>query len=201
MKRLCFLLFVLTLAAGPCLAQVQYGIKSGLNISDVVITNYINRDAESDFDLKLGLHAGLFGSVALNDKWSLGAELLYSDKGVKARSVVHLRYINSVFLVQYQVNKVLLVEGGGEIGYLFAARSKYGDVSSTWNNKMDVGMDAGIVYLMTPRLHAGLRYYAGFSSVIDVTHIPSSTTPGETIKYQNRVLQVSLYYAIEKRQD
>jgi hypothetical protein len=198
MKSL-FLVILFAGAASSLFAQLRYGVKAGPNISDVVITNYINPDAESDFDLKLGVHAGVFGSTMVNDKWSFGAELLYSDKGVKARSVVHLHYINAVFLVQYRFREMFVIEGGGEVGYLFSARSTYGDVSSTWNNKLDIGMDVGVVWLLTPRLHTGLRYYAGFSSVIDVTDNSNTTTPGETIKYQNRVLQLSLYLALEKK--
>lgn len=173
-------------------SQIAYGIKGGLNISDVVINNYINPDAESDFDLKLGLHAGLFASTSVTEKFSFLSEILYSNKGVKAITPVNLHYINVPLLGRYMITEDLLVEVGPELGYLFSARSKYGDVSNTWDNKLDLGLDAGIQYEFSGTIAVGLRYYAGFSSVIDIRERDANNSSGETIKYQNRVLQISV---------
>ena len=40
--------------------QAEFGIKAGLNFADIVMTNYVNPDVESDLTMKLGLHAGFF---------------------------------------------------------------------------------------------------------------------------------------------
>lgn len=175
--------------------QVEYGIKAGLNISDVVMTNYINPDVESDLDLKLGLHAGLFLSGMVDDQFGLAAELLYSDKGVKGGSSnVHLHYITLPLIARYRLADNIFAEAGPEFGYLFWARSKHGNVSNTYNNKFDLSLDAGFRFNAS-KLIFGIRYCAGLFSVREPIEIPGASG-SEKIKYQNRVLQVSVGYII-----
>jgi hypothetical protein len=174
----------------------RYGLKAGLNVSDVVITNYINADAESDYQMKTGVHGGFYGDVNITEKISLAAELMYSNKGVKAADRINLHYINIPLLTLYHITDKFLAELGPELGYLLMARSRHGNVGNTWNNKLDVGLDAGIRIIISDKLMSGLRYYAGFSSVIDsIDESGTNNVPSEeAIKYQNRVLQLSLYY-------
>ena len=174
----------------------RYGLKAGVNVSDVVITNYINADAESDYRMKTGLHAGIYADVDITEKISLSAEIMYSNKGVRAADKIHLHYINIPLLTLYRVTDNILAEFGPELGYLLMARSRYGNIGNTWNNKLDVGLDAGIRITFSKKFTSGLRYYAGFSSVIDsIDESGTNNVPTEeAIKYQNRVLQLSLYY-------
>src|SRR5687768_8462246 len=123
--------------------QTEFGIKGGLNISDIVMTNYINPDVEADLALKLGLHAGVFVSGIVNEKIGMAAELLYSDKGVKGFSNIHLHYITLPMIIQYRLAENIFAELGPEPGYLFSAKSELGDVSSTYNNKFDLALDGG----------------------------------------------------------
>ena len=190
------LIFLWSVSSGW--SQVLYGIKGGLHLSDVVITNYINPDAESDFDLKPGIHAGLTGSAEIGEKVRLSCELLYANKGVRAIRNINLHYISLIIIPGYEVTHRFLLEGGFELGYLVTARSKYGDVSSTWNNKLDLGLIAGVRLVLSGPVSAGLRYNAGLSSVINVREDPGSNTPGESVKYQNRSLQLSLYCTFGK---
>jgi hypothetical protein len=195
------LLLVLTF---PVLSQETFylGIKGGLNLSDIALTNYVNPDAESDYNIKAGVHAGLFGNVEIGSDFLLGAELLYSNQGVVANDRINLHYITVPLLIQYRFHESFIAEVGPQFGYLLAARSRYGNVSNTWNNKLDIGLNAGVQYLINERFSAGLRYYAGFSSVINsIDESGSNNIPTEeTIKYQNRVLQLSLFLAIVKRE-
>jgi hypothetical protein len=177
---------------------MQYGVKGGLNLSDIVITNYINPDAESDFKIKPGLHAGAFATVHLNERIALSGELLYSNKGVTAGNRINLHYVNLPLLTQYKVIEKFLVEFGPEIGYLVAARSPLGNESNTWNNKLDIGLDIGMQCDISDAMGLGIRYNAGFSSVIDsIDDTGSNSIPTEeTIKYQNRVFQFFIRYTI-----
>ena len=187
------LLFPLLLLSCVVTAQYRVGVKAGVNLADVVMTNYIDPDAESDLQSKLGMHAGIFASSRM-DKWKVVAEVLYSNKGVNANSIVNLHYVGAVCMAQYYVRPKLLVELGGEIDYLLAAKSEGEDVRNTWNNKLDLGIDVGMQYEFSEAFAAGARYFAGFSSVIDTQDGSGSQT--EPIKYQNRVLQISLYYSV-----
>ena len=182
----CLLLF----PAGA-LAQANFGIKGGLNISDIVMTNYVNADVESDLRLKSGLHAGIFVTGSVKDRWGVVAELLYSDKGVND---IHLHYITLPLLLQYQLSEKVFAELGPEAGYLFSVMSDIGNASNTYSNKFDLALNGGIRFDLS-KLAIGVRYCAGVFSVRQPfeTIGPSGV---EKVKYQNRVLQISVGYTL-----
>jgi len=185
------LTFISLVSPAVVFAQAEFGLKAGLNVSDIVMTNYINPDVESDLTLKLGPHAGVFINGMIHERVGMAAELLYSNKGVKGVSNIHLHYITLPLLFQYKLTDRISAEVGPEPGYMFSAHSEFGNVSNTYNNKFDLALDGGF-RLDTPRLVFGLRYCAGIFSVKEP--IENASSPGEKIKYQNRVLQISLGY-------
>jgi hypothetical protein len=176
--------------------QVHFGLKGGLNISDIVINNVIDPDAESDFNFKAGIHSGFFAIADVGTRTGLAAELLYSVKGVRAITNINLHYITLPVLLRYTLGKKFIAEGGPEIGYLVAARSRYGNISNIYDNNIDLGLDLGLQYYITSDLFLVLRFNAGISSVI---RNPTEAFQGEKIRYQNRVLQLSLGYTLYKR--
>lgn len=190
-------LFIFTLSffvTTFCFAQTEFGVKSGLNISDIVMTNYINPDVESEFTVKMGVHAGLFMSSVVNEKFSMAAEVVYSNKGFRANPNINLHYITVPLMVQYKLADNIFAEIGPELGYLFSARSDNGNESNIYNNKFDLALDGGFRF-NAPRLIFGIRYCAGVFSVREP--IESFGLPGsEKIKYQNRVLQLSVGYKL-----
>lgn len=185
--------FMLVFLPAVSYAQAELGLKGGLNVSDIVMTNYIDPDVESDLTLKLGAHAGVFVNGVVSDRGGVAAELLYSNKGVKGISDIHLHYITLPLLFQYKLTDHLSAEIGPEPGYMFSAKSEYGSAGSTYSNKFDLALDAGFRLDMN-KLILGLRYSAGLFSVKEP--LENASTPGERIKYQNRVLQVSLGYKL-----
>jgi hypothetical protein len=190
-----FLSFLMFLIPVVTTAQTVFGIKGGLNIADIVMTNYIDPDVEGDLGIKLGMHGGLFVNGTVNDRVGMTAELLYSNKGVRGGgSNVNLHYIALPLLVQYGLTDKISTEIGPELGYLFSARSERENVSNTYNNKFDLALDAGF-RLNTPRVIFGLRYCVGIFSVREPIETigPSGN---EKIKYQNRVLQLCIGYKL-----
>lgn len=87
------------------------------------------------------------------------------------------------------------IEAGLELAYLISATSPYGNVGNTWDNKIDLGIDLGLDYRIS-RMIAGLRFNAGMSSVIRDT---ASGINSERIRYQNRVVAVTLSYLLMSR--
>ncbi len=174
-------------------AQTEYGIKAGLNISDVVMTNYVNPDMESALDLKLGIHGGVYVKGMLNERMGMAAELLYSDKGVKGISNIHLHYITVPLVLYYQLTDHIFGELGPEPGYLFSTSSAYGSVSNTYNNKFDLSLDGGVLF-NAGKFVFEIRYGAGLFSVREPAAYTSMVK--DRIKYQNRVLQLSLGYTL-----
>ncbi|MFZ6009550.1 MAG: porin family protein [Bacteroidota bacterium] len=182
-------------AAAAVPAQVTIGVKAGPNAADVVMTGVIDKDAEADLNVKLSYHGGVYINLALTEQLFLQGEVLYSNKGVNAITNINLHYINIPILLQYTLTKKLFVEVGPELGYLFSARSRYGDVSNVWNNKLDIGLDAGLLLTAFPKVAVGLRFNGGFSSVQE-----NAQAMGSNIKFQNRVLQLSLAYNLFTKQ-
>ena len=192
MVRPLFLVLLLLPTLG--LAQTQFGVKGGLNISDIVMTNYINPDVEADLALKTGLHAGFFVMGTVNERVGMSGELLYSNKGVKAISNINLHYITLPLLVEYRLSKTIYAEIGPELGYMFTATSKYGNASNTYDNKVDLALDAGFRF-DTAKIIFGMRYCVGMFSVREPIAFTSGSA-SEKIKYQNRVLQFFAGYKL-----
>jgi hypothetical protein len=188
-------LFLLLIVITHCLcAQIQLGVKGGLNVSDVVINNSYDPDVEPVFQMKPGFHAGLFLIADGDEKFGFGAELLYSSKGVRAFNIINLHYVTIPILLRYHFHEKFVVEIGPEVGYLVSANSKYGNVNSTWDNKLDIGLDGGIHYKLG-KIFCGVRFNAGFSSVI---RNPSGAANGDRIRYQNRAAQLSISVPIKE---
>jgi hypothetical protein len=188
-------LFLLLTFATQCLcAQVMFGIKAGLNLADVVINNSYDPDVEPGFQMKPGLHAGFFLSADRDEKIGFAAELLYSNKGVRAFNVINLHYVAVPLLVRYHFHEKLFAEIGPEIGYLISANSRHGNLNSTYDNKLDIGLDAGVQYSVG-KLFCGVRFNAGFSSVI---RNASASAMGDRVRYQNRVAQVFIAIPIKE---
>lgn len=174
--------------------SIDFGMKGGLNIADIVINNTTtDPDGESDFNLKPGIHAGVFANADVGERVGLGAELLYSVKGVKAINNINLHYVVLPLLVRYSLGEKFIAEAGPEIGYLVATSSPYGNVNSTYDNKLDIGLDFGLQYNITNDFTLGMRFNAGISSVIKN---PQGASQPENAKFQNRVLQISLGYTL-----
>lgn len=195
-KHKIFLLIFLT-SFGLSQAQIDLGFRGGLNVSDIVINNVIDPDAESDFNFKTGVHAGFCAIAEVGTRTGLSAELLYSVKGVRAISNINLHYVTLPVLVRYTLAEKFIAEGGPEIGYLVAARSNYGNIANIYDNNIDLGLDFGLQYLISKDLSLGLRFNAGITSVI---RNPAEPSQGEKVRYQNRVLQLSLGYTLYRHQ-
>jgi hypothetical protein len=158
-----------------------------------VINNVNNPDVEAAYKMKSGIHAGVFMTADGENDFGLAAEVLYSNKGVNALNRVNLHYITIPILIRYGLNENWIAEAGPEIGYLVTANSKYGNLNSTWDNKLDVGLDAGLQYKLG-KVDLGVRFNAGFSSVIRTGGGGSN----ERIRYLNRVAQFSLSIPIRE---
>ena len=84
MKKLTkvFLIAILVAFATESFAQVNFGVKAGLNLSNATVKD--NDDTYSDdFDSKLGFQLGPVVEFGFNDMISLETGLLLSTKGYK----------------------------------------------------------------------------------------------------------------------
>jgi len=74
------LAFLTTSTSAQSLIPIKYGIKAGTNITNIISTSNegvknINNSA------LIGIAGGFYMEIALNDKWYINPELIYSQKG------------------------------------------------------------------------------------------------------------------------
>ena len=206
MNRVLIVIGFVVASFGSLCAQYNYGFKAGLNYTK----NVVNQQSTiNDSKYKAGIHFGFFASANVTQKVDLQVELLYSSKGYRFVETalsesgnLTLNYLSLPLLIGYQASKEIRVSIGPEIGYLISATSKFGpdkiDVSDKWNNNLDIGIAAGLNYMLNENIFTGIRYIHGFSSVVKNASVSDSNgnSTGERARFQNRSLQLSIGYIL-----
>ena len=183
------LLFVL-MAGSVTLAQAQikYGVKGGVNVS-----NAGGKDVEGN-KATIGFHAGVFAEVPVTNEISVQPELVYSAQGAKYKeagestSTVNMNYINLPVLAKYRAPAGFFGVTGPQAGFLVSATSKEGgakqDVKDQFR-KVDLSWVFGAGYA-SGNVAADIRFNLGLSKL---------DKDGE-FKAYNRVVQVGVYYTL-----
>jgi len=206
MKRV--LLIIYFTAISICsYGQVDFGLKIGLNVASLIDAS----DDESrfqDYNPKISLNGGIVTSLQLSDKFSFIGELAYTDKGASynnpmtgSKGNLSLNYINLSFLPQYHFTNKISGLLGLELGYLFSAISRADNekfnVSSFWDNKIDLGLTTGLAYTINEKLAIDTRYIFGLlypvSTKIFFTE-DGQNSMSSMIKFRNHVLQFNVHY-------
>ncbi|MEN8137695.1 MAG: porin family protein [Bacteroidota bacterium] len=73
---------LITLFSVSAQAQIKYGVKGGLNLSDIA-QNLKDSDEEMDTKMRIGYHIGATVDYTINEKVSLQSGLLLTSKGFK----------------------------------------------------------------------------------------------------------------------
>ena len=196
MKKLS-VLFMVILASLVVKAQEdpKFGIKAGLNVSNLDFSN----DASTDW--RAGFHAGGLAHIHITPSFSLQPEVYYSSQGAKIPNTsggdkvnLNLSYINVPVLLQYNFRNGFRLQGGPQVGFLVGVSDKVNDVElnrySTDDFKtVDVSLPLGLSYLAYSGLGVDVRYNLG------LTNINKDTPP--TAK--NRGLQIGAFYLFDHR--
>jgi hypothetical protein len=168
--------------------SINIGTKIGLN------SYSINNDSGSDFDSKLGIHAGIFGHIHLNRQLGLQPELVYSMQGGKSGSTnFNLDYINVPVLFQYMFDNGFRIQAGPQIGFLVRAKEENSNSSSDIKddfNSIDAGLSFGVSYIHTPSSFGiDARYNLGLNDISESSSVQS----------HSRGLQVGIFYLFDHR--
>ncbi|MCB2220148.1 MAG: PorT family protein [Bacteroidetes bacterium] len=185
MKKL-FFIFLMIFAVSQSRAQMTGGLKGGMNINDLIITNKHGRFTEEEFKTRLSFHAGSYVQNTFSDHFGWRIEMLFSNKGVQidhdgVTTEVSLNYLNWPVLLVYTTSHHLDLEAGLELGYMISGEEQY--------QSFDMGMDIGARYHFSDKLNIGLRYNLGFPFDFQLDDPELSANPPA---YQNSVLQFSL---------
>jgi len=176
------------MTVGTVSAQsVNIGTKIGLN------SYSINNDTGSDFDSKLGIHAGIFGHIHLSRQLGLQPELVYSMQGGKSGSTnFNLDYINVPILLQYMFDNGFRIQAGPQAGFLVRAKAENGssqDVKDDFKT-IDAGLSFGASYIHTNSgFGIDARYNLGLTDISE----------GSGVKSTSRGFQAGIFYLFDHR--
>jgi hypothetical protein len=176
-------------------AQVRFGVKAGLNLANISVSDA----SGSSFSMKPDFHAGILAAIPLVGKLSLQPEVIYSGQGsdVKAggeKGKYNLQFINVPVLIKYEIASGLNIETGPQLGLLLGAKVKAdgggsADIKSELKTA-DFGWTLGASYLLPLNLGFDVRYNLGLTNYL-------KDSGDGSIK--NGVLQIGVFYLFGKK--
>lgn len=184
-----FLITIITailMAAGTVTVTAQninIGTKIGLN------SYTIDNDNSSDFDSRIGIHAGLLGHIHLNNDFALQPEVFYSMQGAKnGNNELKLDYINIPVLVQYMFDNGFRLQAGPQLGLLVNAKAENNNSSNDLKDQfksVDAALSFGVGYIHPPTSFGiDARYNLGLNDISESSNTEST----------NRGFQIGVFY-------
>ncbi|HEX6193995.1 MAG TPA: porin family protein [Chitinophagaceae bacterium] len=162
--------------------QVHFGLKAGVNFAK------LSQEPEADYEMKTGVHVGGLAHIHISDQFAVQPELMYSTQGTKFENLVAKRdYLNIPVLAQFMFGEGFRLQTGPQVGFLISAKNKNGDTETEVNDYLetvDFAWVIGTSYLFPGGIGIDARYNHGLSDVYE----------DNTIKQNNRVFQVGLFY-------
>ena len=171
--------------------DINIGVKGGLNVYN------INNDNNSEYDSKLGFHAGLIGHIHLTRQFAVQPELVYSVQGAKytnggIESKLNLGYINVPVLLQYMFDNGFRLQAGPQVGFMLNAKTEIGDVKTDVKDNfktVDFGLGFGAGYVTTSGFGIDARYNLGLSNINE----------NDAVKSTNRGFQLGVFYLLKHK--
>ncbi|MDR0668057.1 MAG: PorT family protein [Prevotellaceae bacterium] len=192
--------------------DVKFGVKAGLNVSQLGSGTYEYGDHSGDIDateMLLGFHVGGFANFNLGPYVGLQPELVFSLQGGKESendetATWSLGFINVPVLLDIKPIPNLSVFVGPQIGFNVYKSLSNGDESYSGSelddllsegrtklNAVDVAAVVGVQYTFIEHLTVGVRYNFGFTPSRGVTD--EGKDAGQSISgCSHRVIQLSV---------
>ena len=202
MKKTTLMLLAL-LAGGSTAAHAQYrgrggnvslGLKAGASLTD-----FVGADATNGFNNRFGFHAGIFANIGFARLFAFQPEVIYSQKGAhfanNSDAGLRLHYVD-VPLAFHVNTDGFFFEAGPQVGFLVAAKSQIGSVSTDAKDafkSVDFGYLGGLGYQLKHGLGIGLRYNGAFSNIYK--EVPLSTNSVYQQRTRNSAFQLYATYS------
>lgn len=168
-------------------SNVHFGIKGGLNISNLASS------PDADYESKAGFHAGGLAHIHLSKSWALQPEIMYSAQGAQTEDAkIRLNYVNVPFQLQYMFDKGFRIQTGPQLGILAGATIKQGDSKTDVKeafNGADFGWTIGASYVGDGGLGIDGRYNHGITRINE----------NDGVNLFNRGFQVGLFYVFKHK--
>lgn len=201
----CALYIVLTLLGITSLQaqNFKYGIKGGLNISNLSVSPEVDWPPPSG---RPGFHLGGFTKFDLKDNFSILPEILYSTQGTNDQDQddwqrTRLNYMNLAAPFRYTLSMNVHFFVGPQLGILmngeFEEEDKF-DGERKFHNAThllkgtDLSLITGLGYTLRSGIEFNLRYNFGLTNINDNPADQAFYEPLQNIK--NRVFQISVGY-------
>lgn len=165
-------------------AQVKFGAKAGMNLSNV---DFSAEGWDVSPDSKAGIAAGAFVRFELLENFALQPELLYSSKGTKIdesgtgynySSKIKLGYLSIPVIAKYYVNSGFNLQAGPQFDFLLSAKDEWEESEDGYNESgeddikddmkgLDFGLAFGLGYDHDSGFGIDARYMLGLSELMD----------------------------------
>lgn len=188
MKNLFLAILVIIISATTLHAQsdntsMQFGVKGGINLSNLI------GDDVGDLDSRTSFNLGLFVEIPLSGRFSFQPEVLYSGQGftiinrgednifdVGDNVEYQLSYIQVPLMAKFYLIKGLYAEAGPQFGFKVKEKIDYkpasddGDIDIDPDNSnvkdFDTNLAIGAGYKFDNGLSLSARYNYGLTSII-----------------------------------
>ncbi len=190
MKKLFFSTSMIIIAAISAKAQVQYGIKGGMNVSNIFGAHSATDDGDIFdnenplvYSTRIGYYGGAFANIPVKGIFSLQPEIIYSLQGAHYKQTVtdpntfetitysgnqNLSYLQVPIMAKFTFNKKFFAQTGPQIGYLLGAKAKSSGQTTTNTssfNTIDFDWGIGGGYIFPSGIGVELRYSFGITAV------------------------------------
>jgi len=190
------LLACLTIAASSqSLLPIKYGIKAGLNIANIISTP-TDKVKNITSSSKIGITGGFYMEIALNDKWYINPELLYSQEGASfnydythdyninsrdeytTTNDLSLSYVKLNPTVSYKASDKLSLNLGPSVAFLMSSNYLYTQNPTNQHTlsdgefneeSLDIGLNFGISYYINENLLIDSKLYTGFMNIGEIS--------------------------------
>ena len=182
-------------------AQVSFGLKGGLNLSKLDISQGV-----SNVDNRTGFHAGAFGLVKITFL-GIQPEVIFSKQGstYKVNTTTYeanYDYINVPIMLKFYLPLGLNLQAGPQFGFLSSSElintangvKDPQDASKLFNQTSDTAVSLGLGWDLPFGLTLDARYNIGLKDI----KVTPSTNPADAVEFKNKVIQISLGYKFIK---
>lgn len=222
-KKLSLLLFTAATLASTANAQIQFGVKGGFNIAEILTSDhqsvYVNNQPMGIRNFpRTDFHAGLLVSIPLFKNFTLQPEAVYSQQGatgnpsggwlVSATEKYQLNYLNIPVLLKYHLPLGFFAETGPQLGLLLRAKIDESLVGGVNTGKYyhdtnrfkstDLGWAFGVGYLSPIDLGFDVRYNVSLNSINNASSGDMDSAPVQTGSIKNSVVQIGVFYLFGK---
>ena len=177
------------------LIPIKYGIKAGVNIANIISTP-IDGVKNITTSSKIGITGGFYMEIALNDKWYINPELLYSQEGASfnydythdyntnnrdkytTTNDLSISYVKLNPTVSYKASNKVSLNLGPSLAFLMSSNYLYTQNPTNQHTlsdgildeeSLDVGLNFGISYYINENLLIDSKLYTGFMNIGEIS--------------------------------